>query len=124
MNLGITGSKGEDFAVKYLRRKKYRIIARNYQTRFGEIDIICTYGQFIAFVEVKTRSVNYMVSGKEAVTHQKQKKIIKAAMEFLQRNDFDLQPRFDVIEVISDGGKMSADHIENAFDTEGVNGFF
>lgn len=124
MNLGITGSKGEDFAVKYLRRKKYRIIARNYQTRFGEVDIICTYGQYIVFVEVKTRSANYMVSGKEAVTRRKQQKIIKAATEFLQSGDFDLQPRFDVIEVISDGDIMSADHIENAFGTEGVNGFF
>ncbi|MBQ2420070.1 MAG: YraN family protein, partial [Clostridia bacterium] len=54
MNIGTTGSAGEEYAAEVLTRKGYEIITRNYRSRFGEIDIICKNDKFIAFVEVKT----------------------------------------------------------------------
>ena len=71
-----TGVLGEMQAVKYLRKKKYKIIDTNYRTRFGEIDIICEYENFIVFAEVKTRSENSIAQPMEFVDGKKQKNII------------------------------------------------
>ena len=49
-----TGDKGEAYAAKYLKKHKYKIIARNYKKPYGEIDIIAENKEVIAFVEVKT----------------------------------------------------------------------
>lgn len=123
MNIGKVGSAGEKAAVDYLKKKKYKIISRNYQTYFGELDIICSYQSYIIFVEVKTRSDNYMVSGRDSVTRSKQKKVVKAAMQYLQSYKPKLQPRFDVIEITVGKEKDSIVHIENAFSAEGFHGF-
>ena len=123
MNIGIVGSAGENKAVKYLKKHKYKILSQNYQTFFGELDIICRKGEYIVFVEVKTRSKNYMVSGRDSVTSAKQKRIIKAAMQYLQSYKFDLQPRFDVIEITVEKDNDEIVHIENAFSAEGFHGF-
>ena len=123
MNIGIVGSAGEDKAIKFLKKNKYKIIIKNYQTYFGELDIVCQKEGFIIFVEVKTRSENYMVSGRDAVSPSKQKKIIKAAMQYLQTHKTDLQPRFDVVEITLKNGKDEIVHIENAFTVGGYHGF-
>ncbi len=124
MNIGEIGFDGENFAVKYLKSKHYKIIERNYQTRQGEIDIICSDKAYIVFVEVKTRSANYMVSGIEAVNYAKQKRITNTALKYLQENMPDLQPRFDVIEIIVNGKERTVNHIENAFSVRNYHGFF
>ena len=123
MNIGQTGFDGENSAVKYLKSKHYKIIARNYQTRYGEIDIVCSKGEYIVFAEVKTRTANSLVSGVEAVNFGKQKRITKSAIQYLQENCPDLQPRFDVIEIITDGNKETVNHIENAFSAVNYHGF-
>jgi len=123
MNIGKVGSAGENKAVKYLKKQKYKILSQNYQTYFGELDIICQHNNFIVFVEVKTRSDNYMVSGRESVTPAKQKRIIKAAMQYLQSYKPDFQPRFDVIEITVGKDKEDIVHIQNAFTVEGFHGF-
>ncbi len=50
-----TGKLGEDLASSFLEKKGYRIVERNFSTRFGEIDIICYDGKILVFVEVKTK---------------------------------------------------------------------
>ncbi len=123
MNLGTTGSAGEEYAVEVLTRKGYEIITRNYHSRFGEIDIICKNDKYIAFVEVKTRGKNAVSLGREAVTPSKQRKIIKTALNYLTlKNVTDLQPRFDIIE-ITVKERVRAVHIENAFDGSSYRGF-
>ncbi len=119
MNIGASGTAGEQYACKFLSKKRYKILSRNFQTRFGEIDIVCRDKNNIVFVEVKTRGQQHIASGREAVTYSKQGKIIKAAVQYLQQNPSTLQPRFDVVEVTEDGGKYSAEHIINAFDAGG-----
>ncbi len=123
MNLGKVGFNGENSAVKYLKSKRYKIIARNYQTRYGEIDIICCNKEYIIFVEVKTRSANYLVSGAEAVNFGKQKRIAKSAAQYVQENLPNLQPRFDVLEITVDGKNEIVNHIENAFSVVNYHGF-
>ena len=113
------GIKGEVFAAELLQKRGMRIVAANYTCRYGEIDIIAADNETICFVEVKTRKVNSMVSGAEAVTPQKQRKIITTALLYLQEHPCDLQPRFDVLAVTTarDGSILEYDYITGAFDS-------
>lgn len=113
------GKNGEDLAVSYIEKKGYKILNRNYHSRFGEIDIIAKKEKYIVFIEVKTRCANTKFTAFEAVDTFKQKKIIKTAMIYLAEHNFTLQPRFDVIAVLFDkkfGKVKEINHIENAFD--------
>jgi putative endonuclease len=118
-----SGKLGEDYAVELLIEKGYRILKRNYHSRFGEVDIIAENKAYIVFAEVKTRDENFSVSPLEAVTVGKQKKIIKTALLYLQLYRSELQPRFDVIGITTCGSSYaikSVQHIENAFSAAGV----
>ncbi len=95
------GAIGETVAARFLRDKKYTILASNYRCRFGEIDIIAADRSYIAFVEVKTRRADALYSPREAVTAAKQRRIMQTAAIYLSRNPVERQPRFDVIEVVT-----------------------
>ncbi len=110
------GSAGESAAATYLKKKGYQILGQNYTCRFGELDVIARQGQFVVFVEVKTRKNEQFAQAREFVTRAKQERVIRAAMLWLQSNDVDLQPRFDVIEVVGEGRRREIRHIENAFE--------
>lgn len=111
----LTGSEGEAVAGRYLKKKGYTILGQNYFCRFGEIDLIARDGGYVVFVEVKTRKNEEFAAAREFVTSAKQERVRKAALLWLQKNETDLQPRFDVIEVIGQGLKQKINHIENAF---------
>lgn len=118
----INGAKGEQIAAKFLIKKGYDIVAMNYRSKYGEIDIIATDDEYVLFVEVKTRSENAMSLPKEAVTKSKQHKIISTAMRYITASKTELQPRFDIIEVYIKNktfGKNQVHHIKNAFWAEG-----
>lgn len=117
----ITGSKAERAAAEFLRKKHYKLVDYNYRTRFGEIDLILIKREkfkdkYIVFAEVKMRNEDSIAQPKEFVDSSKQQKIIMAATEYLTKNKCELQPRFDVIEVICKEDKIiSIKHLENAF---------
>lgn len=95
------GAIGETIAARFLREKKYTILAANYRCRFGEIDIIAADRSYIAFVEVKTRRADALYTPREAVTAAKQRRIMQTAAMYMSRNPIERQPRFDVIEVVT-----------------------
>lgn len=110
------GEFGERKAKWYLRRKFYKIVATNFHSRFGEIDIIAENRKYLVFVEVKQRNSNSIAEPREFVDYSKQKKIIATAEYYLAKNPTKKQPRFDVIEIISDNNKIkSIKCLENAF---------
>ena len=113
------GSWGEERAARYLRLRGYKILARNYSRRGGEIDIIASRGGYVAFVEVKLRKNAAFAEAREFVTHAKQQRIIYTAQLWLAETECELQPRFDVIEIYApDGersGRISVEHITDAF---------
>ncbi len=110
------GLLGENAAAKYLLKKDYKILARNFATRFGEIDIVASDNGFIVFCEVKARKPGALVSGLESVDYRKQQKIVKTANFYLLKHTTKLQPRFDVITLVgSDSDYKIETHIENAF---------
>ena len=113
------GEKGEEYTVTFLKKKKYKILERNYRKRYGEIDIIAENKNYIVFVEVKTRHKDSMTSAADAVNRQKQIRIIKTASMYLAENETDKFCRFDVCEVYvnSDNLKLvNINYIESAFE--------
>lgn len=116
------GYHGESEAAKLLESKGYKVVERNFHTRYGEIDIIARDEKYIVFAEIKTRNTSSIACGAEYVDAAKQRKIILSAMLWSEKNGCDLQPRFDVIEVEYDRRTDSIlyiGHIENAFDAQG-----
>ena len=115
----ISGHWGEAMAADYLRKKRYEIVACNYHTRFGEIDLIARDRKTVVFVEVKARRDDRYAQAKEFVTGRKQARIRASAEIWLEQNDTPLQPRFDVIEVYAPEGmdtkRPEIIHLENAF---------
>ena len=117
MDKRLTGAWGEAEAARFLRKKGYKLLGMNYRTRMGEVDIIAQKGGFLAFVEVKTRSGAAHGEAKEFVTARKQARVILAAQDWLGKNETELQPRFDVVEVYKRAdGSAEVNHIENAFE--------
>jgi putative endonuclease len=117
------GFLGEKIAAVYLEKKGYTIIKHNFTVKGGEIDIIAKKDDIIAFVEVKTRSVDFMTDGFSAVTNKKKRLIIKAAEKYSLRNPHDLQPRFDVVQIILDDKDKKVvgfNYVESAFDASGI----
>ncbi len=112
------GEKGEDIAVKYLTNKNYEIIARNFHSQYGEIDIIALKNNELIFFEVKARKSNFE-SAFSSVSIAKQKKLSKTALCFLSKNNkYDnFLTRFDVIAIIFNQKKMSfkIKQLKNAF---------
>lgn len=111
-----SGRAGEEYAAKWLKERGYRILAQNYHSRFGEIDIIAEDSQYIVFVEVKTREEGSMVSPLEAVTKSKQKKLMLTAQTFIMKSSSALQPRFDIAAVTTlHGEPLGLQYFTNAF---------
>jgi len=112
-----TGAQGEEIAVRYLRRKKYDIVQRNFRCCYGEIDIIARKKKVLVFVEVKTRRNFAFGSPLEAVSIKKQRAISSVAQAYLQQEKLNgCAARFDVIAVLLNNGGSEIEHIENAFE--------
>lgn len=77
------GKWAEQQAWIYLKNIGYRLVAKNYHSRFGEIDLITTCGNSLIFIEVKARGISSYGRAHEVVTLAKQKKIIQTALVFL-----------------------------------------
>jgi putative endonuclease len=97
------GDIGEDFASQLLTNAGYNILERNYRTKTGEIDIIATKNGVLHFIEVKTRNGNQYGYPSEAVDEAKQKRIKKAAEQYLQNRRLAWQNvSIDVYEIMTD----------------------
>ena len=115
----LTGAWGEALAAEYLRKKRYKIVAAGYRSRFGEIDLIAENKHFLVFVEVKLRKSGSFAAAHEYVDRRKQDKLRVTASMYLSRNPTALQPRFDVIEIYAPEGiatvRPEIHHMEDAF---------
>ncbi len=110
------GKKAEDLAARHLKRRGYKIVARNYRTRAGEIDIIAREGRTIVFVEVKGRQSTRYGSAKAAVTARKQQQVAKVALWYLKETgQMGAKARFDVVAVTRKDGDAIIEIVRNAF---------
>ncbi len=109
------GAQGEDFAADWLAQNGYEILARQYHTLRGEVDLIARNRDALCFVEVKTRSKPQTEPARAAVGKAKQKKVGLAALDYLEQHPDSLPVRFDVAEVRGKGGQFTMEYLENAF---------
>ena len=115
------GRWGEKKAEKYLKRRGYKLIKRNYATRRGEVDLIMRRGGVVVFVEVKTRTSEDFASGASAVNYGKQLRIERAAKDFIRQRQLEkCVCRFDVVAVVRPvKGEVTVRHWESAFRVKG-----
>jgi putative endonuclease len=111
------GAAGEDAVARWYDELGYRVLARNWRVRAGEIDLIARMGTTLVFCEVKTRRGDAFGTPAEAVTFRKQSRLRRLAVQWLGENDerADIL-RFDVASVKPDGrGSWEVDVLEAAF---------
>lgn len=122
------GAAGEVLAARFLRDKGYKLLSSNFRCRQGEIDVIAQKDGFLVFVEIKTRQRDSMYLPREAVTGAKQRRLIQTAGVFLSRFPTKLQPRFDVIEVVTESADslkvVEINHIVGAYEAGGLSSAF
>ena len=121
------GERGERAAVRFLRRRGMKIVARGYRERFGELDIVAVERRTVVFVEVKTRVSSRGGHPAEAVDTDKQRRILLAALAFLKRNRLlECAARFDIVAVTwpEDQRRPVIEHFPNAFEPPDRGGMF
>lgn len=115
------GQEGEAAAESYLRRKGYRILAKNLRSSLGELDLVAEDGRVLVFVEVKARRTEEFGGAIHAVHQRKQEKLIRLASQYLARHQMTNRAcRFDVVLLQgTDASAPQIEHIQNAFDIPG-----
>ena len=109
------GALGERHAARMLRAKGYRLIEANARVTNGEIDLICSHGDTLIFVEVRTRTSETFITPGESVNESKQKRVVRAARRYMKIKKIDETPiQYDVVEVIATkyGKIVDIRHIE------------
>ena len=109
------GREGESIAENFLKQNRYKILEKNFRTKFGELDIIAKDKKCVVFVEVKTRKDDSFGAPQSAVTGFKQENLALAAMVYIKKKVLRSDYRFDII-AIQDG---KIEHIKNAFAPSG-----
>ncbi|MEW6556139.1 MAG: YraN family protein [Elusimicrobiota bacterium] len=109
---GELGKSGEFQAEQFLKNAGYKIITKNFRTRYGELDIIARDDDTIVFIEVKTRKGSDKYGAPEySVTGYKQRNLAYAAIIYIKKNSLTTNYRFDVVAICEN----KIEHIKNAF---------
>jgi len=109
------GKRGEKQAAAFLREHGYYIIEENYRWQGGEIDLVAREGNYLVFVEVKSRSSEAFGTPEEAITVAKRRRLIRTAQKYLLEHPTELEVRFDVVTLFRGKAKLYRD----AFSLEG-----
>jgi putative endonuclease len=99
------GQAGEERAAAWYRARGYRVRARNWRCREGELDLVVRQARTLVFVEVKTRRTDRFGIPAEAITATKQQRLRALARRYLE--DTGARPgalRFDVVSIL--GGRL------------------
>jgi putative endonuclease len=106
------GRRGEDAAARFLEDRGLRIVARNYRTRMGEIDLVAAEGDVLVFVEVRLRADPRFGGAAASIGPAKQRRLAAAAQLYLSNLRSLPRCRFDVIAL--EGGELQ--WLRGAFD--------
>jgi len=109
------GKEGEQYALDYITSRGYKVLHTNWRSGNKEIDIISQKENTLVVFEVKTRFSNYWEEPKDAVRIRKQKNIIEAADNYVEKFDLDLEVQFDIISLTYNGKGFELEHIPDAF---------
>jgi len=113
----LLGSRGERLAARFLKRQGFHLIVRNYKCVAGEVDLICSREDLIAFIEVKSRTSADAQDPQEAARTVQWRRIERAARYFLLQYPVKNRTyRFDLVTVIYPGkGSPVLEHFEGAY---------
>lgn len=109
------GKLGEELAVEHLKEQGYEILETNWRFDKAEIDIIALKENTLAIVEVKTRSSIEFGLPQDFVKPKKIQLLVKAVNEYVEKNDLDVDIRFDIIAITKMQSKYNIEHIQEAF---------
>jgi putative endonuclease len=113
------GKKGEEKALRFLKKKGYRIIEKNYVCKLGEMDIIAKEKDTLVFVEVKTRTTTEFGPPQLAVNSSKQRQLSKVALNYLKEKQLEeVKARFDVVAILLEQEKEKIELIKDAFELQ------
>ncbi len=115
----VKGETAEARAAAYLESNGWDIVEQNYRCKAGELDVVASKADVLAFVEVKMREKDGAFSPLDNMTPKKVRKIVNAARRWLVENEDDidgLYPRFDVITIVGAGEGAKVEHLEGAFE--------
>lgn len=113
---GTLGKRAENLALKFLKKKGLKLVERNFNCRYGEIDLILQDQDYLVFVEVRYRKDERFGGALESVDHRKQAKLRRSAEFYLQRHKKTESPcRFDILCLAGDLAKPDFEWFENAF---------
>ena len=113
----LLGRIGENKAEKHLKSIGYKILEKNFTTDIGEIDLVAKDGEYIVFVEVKTRTNSNYGAPIDAITYLKRKHMLKTIKYYLFLNKLENNfIRIDVIEIYNKNNKYFVHHIKNIVD--------
>ena len=113
------GSLGEGIAREHLERNGYEVVTTNFRCRWGEIDIVARIGDWLVFVEVRTRRTASYGTPEESLSSRKRERLIATAETFLQSHpEAPKEWRIDLISVRmgQSGAQAQVDHMENAIE--------
>jgi putative endonuclease len=108
------GRAGEDAAADFLRRRGFDVVARNYHTPFGELDVVASKGGRLVFAEVKTARAGASVDPRSQFTRRKVSRVYRAALHFLEKERPAQEPdfRFDFLVAVKKEGGYEIEHYE------------
>lgn len=109
------GADGEKLAASMLEQKGFVVVERNYRYKRSEIDLIVRRGNWLIFVEVKTRTSDAYGYPEESVDYKKKKKIFEGADYYMHETNWGGNVRFDIVAVNLVNGRPKIHHIEDAF---------
>lgn len=108
------GAEAERIACAYLQRQGLTLVCQNFQSRFGEIDLIMREGRTLVFTEVRQRKHQQFGGAAYSITASKIQKLSRTAMAYMQQHG-ESAARFDVV-LMRDASETGLEWIKNAFD--------
>ena len=92
------GTWGEGLAGRFLQNKGYRILATNYRSSYGEVDIVARDGEELVFIEVRTRRGGSFGAPEESLSKAKIRRLLNTCQEYVQRTaEEDTEWRVDLV---------------------------
>lgn len=111
------GIQGEEIAARFLKKKGYKVLTRNYRTRMGEIDIIAKKNHTLCFVEVRTRRSDRFGAAGESIDRKKRRHLEQTALHYLQSVlPWEGEIRFDVVTITFSEDPPLIELFPNAFE--------
>ena len=114
-NRSTKGRTCEQLALNYLIKNGLKLIEQNFNSRYGEIDLIMQHQNSVVFIEVRYRKNENFGGAKASVTPTKQNKIQKTALYYMQKQGREFNARFDVVAMSGEYNNLTIEWIKNAF---------